>query len=85
MYEVSVVFRDNLAALGREYAGLRGLPGPWLRRFEKGIRSLFNDEHAEGATSAFDVHEDSGANGPRLTADIIRRAVAKMLDAMGIP
>lgn len=85
MYEVSVVFRDNLAALGREYAGLRDLPAPWLRRFEKGIRSLFRDEHAEGATSALDVREGSGIGGPRLSADIIRRAVAKMLDAMGIP
>jgi len=85
MYEVSVVFRDNLGALGREYAELQDLPAPWLKRFTKGIRPLFQDEHAEGVTSALDVHRDSGVGGPRLTAAIIQRAVAKMLAAMGIP
>lgn len=64
---------------------LRDLPGPWLKRFANGIRSLFRDEHAEGATSALDVYEGSGIGGSRLTADIIQRAVAKMLNAMGIP
>lgn len=85
VYEVSVVFRDNLAALGREYANLQDLPARWRRRFETGVRSLFRDEHAEGATSALDVHAGSGVGGPHLSADIIHRAVAKMLDAMGIP
>jgi len=84
MYEVSVVFRDNLAALGREYDGLHDLPAPWMKRFAKGIRTLFRDEHAEGATSALDVHEGSGIDGPRLSAGVIQRAVAKMLDAMGV-
>lgn len=84
MYEVSVVFRDNLAALGREYALLQDLPAPWLKRFLKSIRPLFKDVHAEGVTSALDVHDDSGVGGPRLTAGIIHQAVAKMLDAMGI-
>lgn len=79
------MFRDTLAALGREYAGLRTLHPRWLGRFERGIRTLFRNEHAEGATSAFDVHEGSKVGGPRLSADIIHRAVAKMLDAMGIP
>ena len=85
IYEVSVVFRDSLAALGREYAMLQDLPAPWLRRFKKGVRSLFRDEHAEGVTSTLDVHEDAGVGGPRLTAAIIQRAVVKMLDAMGVP
>jgi hypothetical protein len=85
MYEVSVVFRDNLAALGREYADLRDLPAPWIKRFEKGIRSLFRDEHSEGATSALDVREGAGIGGPSLSADLVQRAVAKMLDAMSVP
>jgi len=82
MYEVSVVFRDNLAALGQEYAKLQDLPASWLKRFANGIRPLFRDEHAEGATSAFDVYEGSGIGGPQLTADIIQRAVVKMLNAL---
>ena len=85
MYEVSVVFRDNLAALGQEYAKLQDMPASWLKRFANGIRPLFRDEHAEGVTSALDVYEGAGIDGPQLTADIIQRAVAKMLDAMGIP
>jgi hypothetical protein len=84
MYEVSVVFRNNLAALGQEYAGLRNLPSRWLKRFESTIRSLFRDEHAEGATSALDVYEGSGIGGTPLSAGVIHRSVAKMLDAMGI-
>ncbi len=85
LYEVAVVFRDNLAALGREYAGLQDFPAPWLRRAERTMRALFRDEHAEGSTSVLDVYEASGINGPRISTDMIWRAVAKMLDAMGIP
>jgi hypothetical protein len=85
IYEVSVVFRDNLPALGEEYERLRELPGPWLKRFSKNIRILFRDEHAEGPTAALDVYEGSGIGVPRLTADMIQRATGKMLDAMGIP
>ena len=85
MYEVSVVFRDNLTALEQEYEKLQDLPVPWLKRYSKNVRALFADEHAAGATSALDVYEGSGIAGPRITADMIQRAVAKMLDAMGAP
>lgn len=85
LYEVSVVFRDNLAALAQEFEKLQDLPTPWLKRFSKDIRILFRDESAEGVTSALDVYEGSGIAGPRLTAEIIQRAAAKMLDMMRIP
>lgn len=74
------MFADAVDVM-RPYLG----DAPWLKRFERGVRALFRDEHAEGATSALDVHAGSGIAGPRLSADIIYRAAAKMLDAMGIP
>ncbi len=86
MYEVSVVFRDNLVALGEEYALLKEYLSPsWIKRFERDVRSLFRDEHAEGTTSALDIYADAGINGPRLTTGVIWRAVARMLEAMRIP
>jgi len=85
IYEVSVVFRDNLTALRGEYEALQDLPGPWLRRFSKEIRILFSDEHAEGPTSALDVYNGAKVSGPRLSADMIHRATSKLLDSLGIP
>jgi hypothetical protein len=85
IYEVSVVFRDNLVALREEYEKLQSLPAPWLKRFAKNIRILFKDEHSEGPTSALDIYESAGMGAPQITADMIQRAVGKMLDSLGIP
>lgn len=79
------MFRDRLAALGEEYGKLRDLPPLWLKRFARNIRVLFSDEHAEGVTSTLDVYAGSGIEGPRLSADIVWRAVGKMLDVMQAP
>lgn len=85
IYEVSVVFRDNLAALRAEYEKLQTLPGPWLKRFAKSIHILFKDEHSEGPTSALDVYESAGMGTPQITADMINRSVGKMLNSLGLP
>jgi hypothetical protein len=85
IYEVSVLFRDNLPAWAEEYGRLRSLPPSWLKRFEQEARLLFRDAHAEGPISALDVFEAAGVEGPRLSAAVIQLAVAKMLRAFGIP
>ena len=86
IYEVAVIFRNALDALAQEAASLRETFKPWLKRFPKIADALFADENAEGPVSALQVFtEMGGIQGVKtgdLTAEMISKAVAKLLGAM---
>jgi len=86
MYEISVLFHEALDTMAKEYSNLKsGFPA-WIKRFRTKSHQLFKNEHAEGPTSALRVYEEAiaglqGSNN-KLNADMIFRAVNKMLERM---
>ena len=87
MYEISVLFHEALDAMAKEYSNLKsGLPQAWIKRFRAKANQLFQSKYAEGPTSALRVYEEAiaglqGSNN-KLNADMIFRAVNKMLERM---
>ena len=87
MYEISVLFHEALDAMAKEYSNIKpGLPQAWIKRFRTKSHQLFRNEHAEGPASALQVYQAAIAsrrgNSSKLNADMIVRAVNKMLERM---
>jgi hypothetical protein len=86
IYEVSVIFRDALAALAAESAALKENFKPWLKKLPKMVGPLFASPDAEGPASALRVFNEMraalGFKSEDLTGDMIYGAVSKLLAAM---
>ncbi len=65
IFEVSVLFRNALDGLRRDYQGLCGVfPMKWMSRFERSVAVSFRDPLAEGPVMAAQVHRGIQANPP---------------------
>lgn len=86
IYEVSVIFRNCLETLAREYAELQKAYASWGRKFPRQAGALFAKDSAAGVTSALRVFSDAALNAGRsdvgLTAEMIYRSVSKLLGAL---
>ena len=86
IYEVSVIFRDSMDYIAQESNELRIKYKAWLKKFPTMAGALFASENAEGTVSALRVFKETraalGSRGDELSAEMIHRAVTKMLSAM---
>ena len=86
IFEVSVIFRDCLETLAKEYRELEKTFSAWVRKFKKSAAILFASDSSEGPALALRVFQDAkvnaGRNPTELTAEMIYRSVSKLLDAM---
>lgn len=88
IYEISVLFHEALDAMAKEYANIKlGLPQAWIKRFRTKLHLLFRNAHADGPASALRVYQAAIASrressSSNLNADMIVRAVNKMLERM---
>lgn len=85
IYEVSVVFRDALDAIRKEYDRLQPCTPKWKKRFAKDARALFGSQAAEGPVRAVGVYRDLGqlrGESFDINEEIVYRSVSKMLDAI---
>jgi hypothetical protein len=85
IYEVSVVFRDALDAIRKEYDRLEACVPKWKKRFARNARALFSSETAEGPVSAVQVYRDLGElRGEKfdVTEEVVYRSVGRLLEAM---
>ncbi len=65
IFEVSVLFRNALDELRRDYQELRrAFPEKWISRFERNITESFRGALAEGPVMAAQVHRAIQANPP---------------------
>ena len=87
IYEISILFHEAFDTIAKAYSETKsGLPQAWIKRFRTKANQLFKNEYAEGPTSALRVYEEAiaveqGSNN-KLNAEMIFRAVNKMLDRM---
>ncbi len=85
IYEVSVVFRDALHAIRKEYDQLEPCSPKRKKRFTHEARNLFGSGTASGPVSAVGVYRDLGqlrGESFDINEEIVHRSVTKMLDAM---
>lgn len=86
IYEISVIFRDSLDLIAQESNELRKEYKPWFKKFPPMTEDLFASENAEGVVSALRVFKETraalGFRSDELSAEMIYRAVTKMISAM---
>lgn len=85
IYEVSVIFRDALCEIRREYDQLHPCVNKWKKRFAKDARTLFNSEVAEGPVSAVAVYNSVGSLKGEdfdVNEEMVFRSVNRLLDAL---